>query len=143
MELKTIKDIKELYIKYLEGLEVKVKEPKPKVKIVEKIQMLKKQQSFKTNEDFKKKFLEANKENYTINIATFTSMKEAISFVKKEQIYDNSFVFKYIEGKELVKVMYGVFENYQDAVISLDILDDIKQKYYPVIEKIQTKQKLI
>ncbi|SKB37954.1 TolC family protein [Malaciobacter marinus] len=142
LELKTIKDIKELYIKYLEGLEVKVKEPKPKVKIIEKIQMLKKQQSFKTNEDFKKRFLEANKENYTINIATFTSMKEAISFAKKEQIYDNSFVFKYIEGKELVKVMYGVFENYEDAVISLDILDDIKQKYYPVIEKIQTKQNL-
>lgn len=142
LELVVLKDIKQLYINYLEGLEVKVEKPKPKVKIVEKIQVLKEQQSFETNKKFKQKFLMANKENYSINIATFTNMKEAITFVKKEQIYENSFVFKYIEGKELVKVMYGVFNTYEQAQNALDLLDDIKQKYYPIIEKIETKQEL-
>ncbi|AXH15246.1 hypothetical protein CP985_07875 [Malaciobacter mytili LMG 24559] len=142
IEIKKVKEVKELYAKYLEGLKIEVEPPKTKVKIIEKIQVIKPINEFKTNEEFKEKFLNAPSDKFTINVATFPSLKIAGEFVEKEGIYNNSFVFKYVEGKELVKVMYGVFDTYEQASQALDLLDEIKKTYFPIIEKIDSKQKL-
>jgi septal ring-binding cell division protein DamX len=124
-----IKDIKGLY----NGFKNKKLQTKQKVKKVK---------PFQTNQKFKKVFLNAPKELYTINITSFSSIVQAKELLDKEKIYDNSFVFTYGEENEWVKVMYGVFETYEDANTALEKLEDIKVKYEPVIETITSKQEL-
>jgi len=125
----SIKDIKELY----NGFKNKKLQTKQKVKKVK---------PFQTNQKFKKLFLNAPKDLYTINITSFSSIAQAKELLDKEKIYDNSFVFTYGEENEWVKVMYGVFETYEDANAALEKLEDIKVKYEPVIETITSKQEL-
>lgn len=125
----SIKDIKELYNDF------KNKQLQTKVKV-------KKVKPFQTNPEFKKKFLEAKPELYTINITSFSSMAQAKEFLEKEKIYNDSFVFTYGEEKEWVKVVYGIFETYDEANKTLEQLKDIKEKYEPVIEVINSKQEL-
>ena len=125
----SIKDIKELY----NGFKNKKLQTKQKVKKVK---------PFQTNQKFKKVFLNAPKDLYTINITSFSSIAQAKELLDKEKIYDNSFVFTYGEENEWVKVMYGVFETYEDANAALEKLEDIKVKYEPVIETITSKQEL-
>ncbi|MCD4758282.1 MAG: TolC family protein [Arcobacteraceae bacterium] len=125
----SIKDIKELY----NGFKNKKLQTKQKVKKVK---------PFQTNQKFKKVFLNAPKDLYTINITSFSSIAQAKELLDKEKIYDNSFVFTYGEENEWVKVMYGVFKTYEDANAALEKLEDIKVKYEPVIETITSKQEL-
>lgn len=125
----SIKDIKELY----NGFKNKKLQTKQKVKKVK---------PFQTNQKFKKVFLNAPKDLYTINITSFSSIAKAKELLDKEKIYDNSFVFTYGEENEWVKVMYGVFKTYEDANAALEKLEDIKVKYEPVIETITSKQEL-
>lgn len=103
---------------------------------------VKKEKPFQTSQKFKKLFLNAQEDLYTINITSFASMLQAEELLKKEKIYDNSFVYSYGEEKEWVKVVYGVFKSYEDATVALDSLENIKIKYEPVIEKISSKQNL-
>jgi len=125
----SIKDIKGIYYNF-------------KNKKLQTKQKIKKVKPFQTNPKFKKRFLNAQANFYTINITSFASMKDAQELLKKEKIYNNSFVFKYGEEKDLVKVVYGIFENYDDAAITLNSMKNIKQKYEPVIEPIANKQSL-
>lgn len=125
----SIKEIKNRYNSF------KNKQLQTKVKI-------KKVKAFQTNQKFKKKFLEAKSDLYTINITSFSSIAQAKELLEKEKIYDNSFVFSYGEEKEWVKVVYGVFETYEEANIALEQLKDIKEKYEPVIELTASKQEL-
>ncbi len=125
----SIKDIKELYNSF-------------KNKKLQTKQKVKKVKPFQTNQKFKKVFLNAPKDLYTINITSFSSIAQAKELLNKEKIYDNSFVFTYGEENEWVKVMYGVFETYEDANAALEKLEDIKVKYEPVIETITSKQEL-
>lgn len=103
---------------------------------------VKKEKPFETNKKFKKQFLEAEEDLYTINITSFASIAQAKELVEKEKIYDKSFVYSYGDEKEWIKVVYGVFTSYEDAVVALDSLENIKIKYEPVIEKISSKQNL-
>jgi len=146
-------DTKELAIQSMEDLNitkvnntvVNVKDIKSKYKNFKnkKLQTkTKKVKKFQTDIAFKKKFLSAKKESYTINITSFSSMKQAEDLVKSEKITKESFIFTYGKENEWVKVVYGVFSTYEDAKIALDSLSNIKDKYEPVIEIIETKQKL-
>lgn len=146
-------DTKELAIQSMEDLNitkvnnkvVNVKNIKSKYKNFKnkKLQTkIKKVKKFQTDIAFKKKFLSATKESYTINITSFSSMKQAEDLVKSEKITKESFIFTYGEENEWVKVVYGVFNTYEDAKIALDNLPNIKDKYEPVIEIIEIKQKL-
>jgi hypothetical protein len=125
----TIKDIKAMDKSF------KNKKLQTKRKII-------KPQPFETNKEFKKKFLEASKKYYTINITSFASFEKAKVFVEKEKIYKNSFIFYYGEEKEFVKVVYGIFKTYEEALNTLNKFESIKKKYQPVIEKIDSKQEL-
>ncbi len=101
-KIKKVKDIKSLYNKYIDGLKVKVKKVKPKVKIVEKIRQEKKRKEFLTNEVFKKEFLNSNDNYFTINVSSFTSNEKVEEFIKLNDIYDKSFFFKYGDNKSLL-----------------------------------------
>ena len=110
-------------------------------KIETKIQ-LKERKAFRTNSLFKKKFLDANKEYYTINVTSLSSMKQAEELVMKEKIFNDSFVFTYGEKDEWVKVVYGVYKTYEEAENALNQMQKLKDKYEPIIELINGKQAL-
>lgn len=93
------------------------------------------------SENFKDKFLSAPAEYYTINVVAFGSMEKASQFIEENMMNNNSFAFKYGKELNLFKVVYGVFETYEEAKYRLDLLS-FPDKYYPIIEKIGKKQKL-
>jgi len=69
-------------------------------------------------------------------------MLEAERLVKEENIVSESFVFSYGDENEWIKVVYGVFETYEEADKVLVKLKNLVKKYEPVIERIEIKQKL-
>ena len=97
---------------------------------------------YETNPEFKRKFLNANKEYYTINVTTFQSVEDAFKVAQSQGMLEESFIFEYGEQLKLAKLMYGVFETYKDAQKSLDSLGLIKTHYLPVVERIGKKQAL-
>jgi outer membrane protein TolC/septal ring-binding cell division protein DamX len=97
---------------------------------------------FSTNEQFKKEFLSAPKEFFTINITTLSSMDLAGRVVKEAHMEQNSFAFTFGNDNKWVKLMMGIYETYDEAEVALNALGDMKTKYYPVIERIALKQAL-
>ena len=128
-----VKDIKQSYISYVDGLTTYI-DPY----VIKPI----KAKKFQTNKVFKKKFLNANKDYFTINIVSLSSMKKAEILLQNYGIENDSFVFKYGRDGKWVKVMYGVFKTYSQAFEALNNKPDLVQKYHPVIEKISHKQEL-
>jgi len=146
-EVVSIAKIKELYKKFLDTLsELQPKEAVQQKEIIKtKIVKLvpKKPQPYFTNEEFKQEFISAGEDNFTINLATFTKLDDAIAFLDKEQISDKAFVFKYGTNAEWIKVLYGVFATYEEAQTRLANLSaKTRESYFPVIENIKDKQEL-
>jgi len=128
-----LKDVKHDYLSYVEGLSTYIKPYVIKPIIPKK---------FKTNKSFKNKFLSTNKEYFTINIVSLSSMEKAKNLLLNNNIYNDSFVFKYGRNGKWVKVVYGVFESYSQAFEALQNKQSLIEQYHPVIEKIDNKQKL-
>ena len=97
---------------------------------------------FTTNELFKKEFLSAPKEFFTINITTLSSMDIAGKIVKDANIDQLSFAFAFGKERKWIKLMMGVYATYDEAKEALNALGDVKTRYNPVIEKIALKQEL-
>jgi len=139
-----IKIVQEDYQAYLDGLKVVIPKQKPKIKVVKKIVKvvkIKKPIEYETNLEFKNEFLNANPSSYSINIGSFRTMKSAVEFTKNEQIYNESFIFKYGDAR-LVKIMYGIFDTYTYASDALKNLSNINKSYHPIIETVGLNQKL-
>ncbi len=126
-----IKDIKELYNTYVNGLETKVEPFIVKPKVIK---------TFMTNQEFKNKFLSAPSTFYSINIVSLSQMDQAEQLIKEENIEKNAFVFRYGRNGMWIKVMYGVFQTYEQALTELSKHPEMLKKYRPVIEKIGQKQ---
>lgn len=146
-EVVSIAKIKELYKKFLDTLsELQPKETLPPKEIIKtKIVKLvpKPPQPYFTNEGFKQEFVKMSKDAYTINLATFTKLDDAIALVDNEKINTKAFVFRYGTNAEWIKVLYGVFGTYEEAQAGLNGLSAVvKDKYYPIIENIKDKQEL-
>lgn len=146
-EVVSISKIKELYKKFLDTLsELQPKETLPPKEIIKtKIVKLvpKPPQPYFTNEGFKQEFVKMSKDAYTINLATFTKLDDAIALVNNEKINTKAFVFRYGTNAEWIKVLYGVFATYEEAQAGLNGLSAVvKDKYYPIIENIKDKQEL-
>lgn len=146
-EVVSIAKIKELYKKFLDTLsELQSKETLPPKEIIKtKIVKLvpKPPQPYFTNEGFKQEFIKMSKDAYTINLATFTKLDDAITLVNNEKINTKAFVFRYGTNAEWIKVLYGVFATYEEAQAGLNGLSAVvKDKYYPIIENIKDKQEL-
>ncbi len=134
--IKKVKDIKLFYNKYIDGLKVEVKKQKPKIKIVEKIRQAIKKEEFKTNIEFKNKFLNADDNNYTINISSFTNLDSIEKFVLKNEIYDESFFFRYGDNGQLIKLVFGIYENYNTLEGKLKDFNAKNENIFPIVEKI-------
>jgi len=146
-EVVPIAKIKELYKKFLDNLsELQSKEallPKEiiKTKIVKLVP--KPPQPYFTNEGFKQEFVKMSKDAYTINLATFTKLDDAIALVNNEKIEAKALLFRYGTNAEWIKVVYGAFATYEEAQAGLHGLSaELQDSYYPIIENIQDKQEL-
>lgn len=140
--IKKVKNIKDLYDEYLKGLVVKVKIPKPEIKvkikekIIEKVRQAKKVEIFETNNEFKDKFLSSDEKSFTINISSFTSLKDLEALVKKYNLEKESFFFKYGDNGKLIKLVYGIYNTYPLAEEKIEELSELKGSYFPIIERI-------
>ncbi|WP_320033722.1 TolC family protein [Halarcobacter sp.] len=137
-EIKNVSEIKKLYNEYIEGLEVKVPEQETKIKVVEKLIKPPEKKVFKTNPEFKEKFLNANNSFYTINVSSFTDLDALEEFINKNKIYDESFFFKYGNSGELLKLVTGIYEDYTniEEIINKLILEN--ENVFPIVEKISS-----
>uniref|UniRef100_UPI0009F971F8 TolC family protein n=1 Tax=Arcobacter sp. LA11 TaxID=1898176 RepID=UPI0009F971F8 len=136
--IKKVKEIKSLYNKYKDGLKVKVKKVKPKikVKVVEKIRQEIKRKDFLTNEAFKNKFLNSNDNYFTINVSSFTKNEKVEEFIKFNEMYEQSFFFSYGENKQLIKLVYGIYPSYVSLEQDLNKIIFENNGIYPVVEKV-------
>ena len=147
LSIKKLKDVKANYQEYLNGL--KVKAPEAEIKIIEKtntiekIKQEKKLPEFRFSQTTKNAFLNANPESYTINITSFSDIKELEDILTKNpNLYENSYGFNYSNGKPLVRWNYGVYSSYNDAQKAMESLGDIGDGYYPVVQKISKELEL-
>jgi len=139
-KIEEVSKIQNLYDQYINGLNIE--KPKEKIKIVEKIVPPKVKELFKTDPEFKKKFLSSNDDMYTINISSFTSLQEVEKFIKENDIYKNSFFFRYGDGGRFIKLVYGLYKNYFNLE---DIIDNFvleNKDVFPIVEKISDVKKL-
>ena len=147
LNIKKVKDVKANYQEYLAGL--KVNAPEPEIKIiektntVEKIKQEKKLPEFKFSETARSAFLNANPESYTINITSFSDIKELEDILTKNpNLYENSYEFSYSNGKSLIRWNYGVYSSYNEAQKAMENLGEIGDGYYPVVQKISKELEL-
>ncbi|UTJ07804.1 TolC family protein [Arcobacter roscoffensis] len=136
LAIKKVSLIKEEYNKYLEGLEIQKPKPevKVKVKVVEKYLKPKKKKSFTANQEFKEKFLALNNNEYTINVSTFTKLSDVKTIIENNDIYKNSFFFRAGDNGELIKLVYGIFEDYKQAQNHLQFTGIKGENIFPVIQ---------
>ena len=138
-EIRKVKDIKVLYNKYLDGLKIEVKKTKPKIKIVEKIRQAIKKEEFETNLEFKNKFLNSKDSAYTINISSFTNIDSVEAFIIKNDIYEESFFFKYGDNGQLIKLVFGIYKDYNkdlEEKVNSFIIENAN--IFPIVEKISS-----
>ena len=147
-EVKNVKIIKDLYDQYIKGLVVEVEIPKPKIKIkikekiIEKVRQAKKIKVFETNKEFKENFLLADEKLFTINISSFTSLNKLETLVNKYNLEKDSFFFTYGDNGKLIKLVYGIYDNYSLAQEKLEELSELKAMYFPIIERIASVKNL-
>jgi len=141
-QVKKVVDIKKLYDSYIKGLEVKVPKPKTKIKIVEKLIEPPVEKVFETDPVFKDRFLSSSDDFYTINVSSFTDLRKLEAFIKKNDIYEKSFFFRYGNSGELIKLVTGVYENYSNIGDEINTLILENENIYPIVEKISTVKKL-
>lgn len=94
------------------------------------------------NNSFKDRFLNSPQDKYTINLATFVTMQESESFINSNGISNDSFAFLFGQDKQYHKVMYGIFNSYDEAKEALENLSIKLKATKPRIEKIYIKQNL-
>jgi septal ring-binding cell division protein DamX len=147
LNIKKVKDVKANYQEYLAGL--KIKAPEAEIKIiektntVEKIKQEKKAPEFRFSEIARSAFLSANPESYTINITSFSDIKELEDILTKNpNLYENSYEFNYSNGKPLVRWNYGIYSSYNDAQKAMENLGEIGDGYYPVVQKVSKELEL-
>ena len=137
----SIKTIKDLYKTFIDGFD----ELRPKEFVETKTITMapKAQKAYVSNENFKEQFIASKADNYTINLVTFSKLDDAITLVNKENIANNSLIFRYGTNAEWIKIAYGVFPTYEEANAALEKLSyETKEKYFPVVEFINDKQAL-
>jgi len=127
--IKKVKDIIKIYKKNL--IEAEPKE------------IILKKRPFYTNKKFKNRFLdEKNSNKYTINLSSFKKLNDVKKIILDNNLYNNSFFFRYGRKGEWFKVTIGIFDKYSKAQTFLNQFPKIISKNFPIIEKIEDKQNL-
>lgn len=144
--LKKIKDVKKHYSEYISGLKINL--PKPEIKIIEKINTIekikqKKESVFVFDQDIMNKFLNADDDLYTIHITSFSENKYLENILSNNiNLYSNSYVYTYSNGRILIRWNYGIYKTYEDAQEAIKDLGEVVNSYYPVVQKISKEKEL-
>ncbi len=140
-EIKKVSEIKKLYNEYIKGLKVKVPKQKTKIKVIEKLIKPPEKKVFKTNSEFKEKFLNTNDAFYTINVSSFTDLNALEQFINKNEIYEDSFFFRYGNSGELLKLVTGIYEDYTSIEDEINKLILENENIFPIVEKVSSVKK--
>jgi len=91
---------------------------------------------------FKERFLQADPNNYSINLLYCKKEKIAQNILNKYELENDAFYFSFGKANNFYKVMLGIFKTYKDAKEALESLPHALQRNLPRIERIGIKQKL-
>jgi len=91
------------------------------------------------NEVLKDKFLNGNKERYTISLATLNNFKESNLFGVKHHIQDELLTYKF---KNSVRLIYGIYDSALETRMALEKLDSVLKRNKPFVNKLDVHQKL-
>jgi outer membrane protein TolC/septal ring-binding cell division protein DamX len=95
------------------------------------------------NQEFKKEFLSAPKDHYTINVASLNKIERVGKFLEYYGLKDKAFVFSIGENFDQIKVMYGVYDSREKVLEAISNLPErLKKSNKPYREKIFRKQGL-
>lgn len=94
------------------------------------------------NISFKDKFLSAQKDKFTINLAISDSKENAQKLLEEFNLINNAFYFDFGRYETLQKIVYGIFDTKEEALKAVFNLDDKLKENKPMVQKIITKQKL-
>jgi hypothetical protein len=72
-------------------------------------------------------------------ILNFNNKKEAITVAKRYNLYEDGLIFKIYKKHKLV---YGLFDNYEDAKAAMDKLNPFILKNRPFVRKISGYQRI-
>jgi septal ring-binding cell division protein DamX len=110
------------------------------------LEPLEKEEELEVNQEkpisFKEEFLNAPSSKYTLNIATLSTQEESEEFMRRNRIEEKAFSFIFGEETSNSKVMYGVFDTYQEAQEAAKNLPKTLRRNNPRVEQIQNKQDL-
>jgi len=95
------------------------------------------------SKDFKSRFINANENYFTINLALALSEIEAIEFINKHKIKDDAFYIQFTKGKVYYKIMHGLFKDKNSALTALNKLSELLKLNSPTIEGVARKQELL
>lgn len=89
------------------------------------------------------KFLNADDDLYTIHITSFSENKYLENILSNNiNLYSNSYVYTYSNGRILIRWNYGIYKTYEDAQEAIKDLGEVANSYYPVVQKISKEKEL-
>ncbi len=90
-----------------------------------------------------KSFLDAPKNYFTINLATFkTGMGAANSYIRENNLEDNAFAFQFGANNRNTKVLYGVYSSAKEARAAIETLGNEVLAGKPYVDNINKHQAL-
>ena len=90
-----------------------------------------------------KSFLSTPRGYYTLNLTTENSIKKSKHFLKKYNLLDEGYAFRYGKNLEKTKILYGIYSTYKEAKNSLNNLDiNLKNRHHPYIDNIIKHQNI-
>ncbi|WP_200415194.1 TolC family protein [Arcobacter sp. FWKO B] len=93
-------------------------------------------------DSFKDRFLGAPTTKYTINLANSGSIDEVNSFLLRNGLQNDAFGFAFGADKTIYKIMYGIFDTFEEASTALEKLPPEAKASMPRVEIIALKQNL-
>lgn len=81
---------------------------------IQKETVIKKPIKQKMNDVFKNLFLDSENSNLSIYLGSFSSVNDAVSFAKENNIYEKAFIYRTPKGNSY-ELMFGVYSSYTDA----------------------------
>ncbi len=111
---------------------------------------------------FKDRLLNSEESQFTLNLTTFSSIKNANEFVASNETLDDTFIYKFGDNLNYVKLINGIYDTYDEALVALNkiskdldsdlfIIDTIKKhkdlflKYnvnYELLKKEKSRQSI-
>lgn len=86
--------------------------------------------------------LSASEDNFTINLATFSSIQRAQKFILDNNLGDKAFIYEFGKDEKHVKVIYGIYKTSKEADIDMGKFDEKLLRNRPFINRVKKHQEL-